>query len=65
MIRDPIVEEVREAREEYAKRFNYNLDAMIDDLERRQHESGRKTVSFPPKRRPMAADTANRNKTSD
>ena len=51
MIRDPIVEEVRKAREEYAKRFNYDLDAMIDDLERRQRESGRETVSFPPKPR--------------
>ena len=34
MTGDPIVEEVRKAREEYAKRFNYDLDAMIDDLER-------------------------------
>jgi len=51
MIRDPIVEEVRKAREEYAKQFNFDLDAMFDDLERRQRESGRETVSFPPKRR--------------
>jgi hypothetical protein len=52
MIRDPIVDEVRKAREEYAKQFNLDLDAMFDDLQRRQRESGRKTVSFPPKQRP-------------
>jgi hypothetical protein len=51
MTRDPVVDEVRKAREEYAKQFNYDLDAMFDDLERRQRESGRATVSFPPKRR--------------
>jgi hypothetical protein len=50
MLPDPIVEEVRRAREAYAKRFNYDLNAMFDDLQRRQQESGRKTVSFPPKR---------------
>lgn len=51
MFRDPIVEEVRKAREEYAKQFNFNLRDIIADLQRRQRESGRKTVSFPPKRR--------------
>jgi hypothetical protein len=55
MIRDPIVEEVRKAREEYARRFNFNLQDMIADLEHRQRESGRKTVSFPPKRRAAVA----------
>jgi hypothetical protein len=64
MFRDSIVEEVRKAREEYAKQFNFNLRDMIADLQRRQRESGRKTVSFPPKRRPMAADTTDRSKTS-
>jgi len=54
MIRDPIVDEVRKAREEYAKRFGFDLDAMFNDLERRQRESGRKTVSFPPRRRVTA-----------
>jgi predicted TIM-barrel fold metal-dependent hydrolase len=51
MFRDPIVEEVRKAREEYAQQFNFNLRDMVADLERRQRESGRKTVSFPPKRK--------------
>lgn len=56
MIEDSIVAEVRKARDEYAKRFNYNLDAIFDDLQQRQSQSGRELVSFPP-RRPKAEPT--------
>jgi hypothetical protein len=51
MYRDPIVEEVRKAREDYAKQFNFDLREMVADLQRRERESGRKTVSFAPRRR--------------
>lgn len=50
MRRDPIVEEVRRRREEYAARFNHDLKAICRDLRERQEKSGRKTVSLPPKR---------------
>jgi hypothetical protein len=50
VIDDPIVAEVRKAREEYARRFNYDLDAICNDLQQRQSQAGRKVVSFPPKR---------------
>ncbi|HUT13832.1 MAG TPA: hypothetical protein VMY42_25310 [Thermoguttaceae bacterium] len=50
MFRDPIVEEVRKARDEYARRFNYDLDAICRDLRERQKKSKHKVVSFPPKR---------------
>ncbi len=50
MIDDPIVAEVRKARDEYARRFDYDLDAICKDLQQKQAESGRKVVSFPPKR---------------
>ena len=33
---DPIVEEVRKYRNEHAKRFNYDLDAICADLKRHQ-----------------------------
>ena len=33
---DPIVEEVRKYRNEHAKRFNYDLDAICADLIKRQ-----------------------------
>ncbi len=52
MIEDSVVAEVRRAREEIAKRFNYDLRAMIEDARKRQSLSGRKVVSFPP--RPVA-----------
>ncbi len=36
MARDPIVEEVRRARDKYAARFNYDLTAIFRDLQDRQ-----------------------------
>ncbi len=49
MIEDPIVEEVRKARNDYAKRFDYDLDAICRDLKEKQRKSGRELVSFSPK----------------
>jgi hypothetical protein len=59
--RDPIVEEIRKAREDYARQFNFNLREIAADLQRRERESGRKTVSFAPKRRPTAATLGKEN----
>jgi hypothetical protein len=50
MWRDPIVEEVRRYREQYAARFNHDLKAICRDLRERQKRSGRKIVSLPPRR---------------
>jgi hypothetical protein len=47
---DPIVEEVRKARDAYAKRFNYDLDAICRDLQEKQRLSHKKVISLPPKR---------------
>ncbi len=49
-MKDPIVEEVRRARDAHAKRFNYDLDAIVADLQKREKELGLATVSLPPKR---------------
>ncbi len=49
---DPIVQEVRQARQAYAARFNYDLAAMVADLQRRTEEArlaGREVVSLPPR----------------
>ncbi len=43
---DPIVYEVRKARQEIAAKFNYDLDAILEDARKRQHLSGHKLVSF-------------------
>jgi len=47
---DLIVQEVRKARDEYAKKFNYDLDAICKNLQEKQEQPGRQVVSFPPKR---------------
>lgn len=58
MYTDPIIDEIRKFREEYAAHFKYDVKAMLADIRRRQKESGRKTVSRPPKRIAIANDTA-------
>jgi hypothetical protein len=42
---DPIVDEVRRIRDEYAARFNYNLDAMFQDIKEQERRSGRVSSS--------------------
>ena len=37
---DPIVDEVRRIRDEYAARFNYDLDLMFLDIKKREKERG-------------------------
>ena len=49
MWKDPIVEEVRQAREAHAKKFNYDLWAIYEDLKKIEEECGLEVVSFPPK----------------
>ena len=46
---DPIVEEVRRRRDEHAKKFNYDLDAICADLMKRQRRAGRRLVRLEPK----------------
>jgi hypothetical protein len=50
MWQDEILDEIHKTREEHAKSFNYDLDAMFADWQKRQSESGREVVSLPPKR---------------
>jgi hypothetical protein len=46
MSRDPIVAEIRAIREAYAKRFDYDLDAICRDLKQKEKKGGRKIISF-------------------
>jgi DNA-binding protein H-NS len=43
---DEIVEEIHRIREEYAKSFNYDLDAIFADLRKKEAESGREVVNL-------------------
>ena len=49
-MKHPIVEEIRQARDAHAKQFNYDLDAICDDLRKREKEPAVPTVWLPPKR---------------
>ena len=57
MWKDPIVTETRQLREQYASQFAHNADAIFQDILRRQSASGRKLVSFQP-RKPILAPIA-------
>ena len=50
MWKDEIVEEVRKNREAYAAKFNFDLQAMYEDLKKAEQKSKRKKVSFKPKK---------------
>ena len=51
---DPIVEEVRRIRDAHAARFNYDLDAICEDIRKQEQLSGRVFVRLPP-RKPSSA----------
>jgi uncharacterized protein (DUF1800 family) len=46
---DPIVEEVRRIRKEYAARFGYDLKAIAADLHKKEEAHREQLVSYPPK----------------
>ncbi len=43
---DEIIREVRRAKDEIAKRFNYDLEALAVELRKKQKESGRQVVNL-------------------
>jgi hypothetical protein len=43
---DEIIREVWRAKDELAKQFNYDLEALAAELHKRQKESGRKVVNL-------------------
>ena len=58
MQRDPIVEETRRLRNQYAASLVHDPDAIFEDIRRRQSGGGKKLVTYPPRKpshRPAAA----------
>jgi hypothetical protein len=47
MTNDPIVAEVRRAREAYSKQFKFNLRAIAADLRKKEAAHSDRLVSFP------------------
>jgi hypothetical protein len=46
---DPVVDEVRRARDEYARKFGYDLRAMAADLRKKERQHTGQLVSYPPR----------------
>ena len=65
---DTIIEEIRNTRDEYARKFNYDLHQMCLELRRQQELSGAKIVSFSARLRgavrPDQGDHSNRQTSS-
>lgn len=58
MLQDPIVEEIHHIREEYAKRLDYDLHKICEEMRQRQAQAGRKAVTRMPRKpriQPQAA----------
>jgi hypothetical protein len=59
---DPIVEEVRRARDAYAAQFDYDLVRMFEDLQKREQEHPERLIKTEPKpRKPKSDPHAARN----
>jgi hypothetical protein len=53
--KDEIVEEVRKARDEYAARFNYDIEAIVLDAKTKEAEGEHKLAPLKP-REPAPAE---------
>ncbi|MBD2182476.1 hypothetical protein H6S82_28150 [Planktothrix sp. FACHB-1355] len=51
MLTNEILEEIYQFREAHAKSFNYDVAAMFADWRKREAESGRESVTLPPKKK--------------
>lgn len=49
MYDDPIVAGIRQLRDEYARRFGYDLDAICRDLCEQQRRGGRRVIKRQPR----------------
>jgi hypothetical protein len=46
MQKDPIIEEVRRTRQEYAKKFGYNIRALAADLQKHEQQHPERLISL-------------------
>ena len=54
---DPIVDEVRKYRDEHAKKFNYDMNAICADYMASQRKSGHTVVRLKPRKMPTRTST--------
>lgn len=56
MAEDEIIAQVRAIREAWAARFNYDMDAIFQDVKEREKRSTRRVITVKPKRiKPVVA----------
>jgi len=60
MWQDHIVAEVRKIRQRHAASFNYDLDAIFQDLKKQEKKSRRKCIALPSKQISPCAKVKNR-----
>lgn len=65
MWQDPIIAETRAIRDEYSRQFNYDIDAIFEDLMAKQAKHPERIVSFPPRKPVVAKDASQRGATAD
>lgn len=58
MWKDPIVRETRELRESYAAEHHHDIDAIFQDILKRQATTKREVVSLPPRKPKLRPDAA-------
>lgn len=58
---DPIVDEIRRARQTHTDRHGADLHAICEDLRRQEQESGKQFVSLAPRRLEPVASATNSN----
>ncbi len=58
MWHDPIVEETRQLRDEFARQFNYDADAIFEAIKIRQIQSGKETAILPARKPVLLPDVA-------
>jgi hypothetical protein len=49
MWNDLIVEEIRQYRDEYERKFNYDLHEICQDIRKKQGQDGRRVISLSPR----------------
>jgi hypothetical protein len=58
-MKDPIVDEIRQYRNEHSEKFGYDLDAICEEYKSRQIRAGSRLVRLAPRtvnRSPMTPD---------
>ncbi len=58
-MKDEIIEEIHRVREELAEKYDFNVRAMLEDLQKQQSKSDREYVSFAPKKAKKKVPTQN------